>query len=32
MAAGVGIFFVYMIGFTGIALGLLYGLRFAKII
>jgi hypothetical protein len=32
MAAGVGAFFAYLIIFTGITLGLMYGLRAAKII
>lgn len=30
--ASVGVFFAYMIGFTGITLVLIYGLRFTKII
>ncbi|WP_228017346.1 hypothetical protein, partial [Synechocystis sp. LEGE 06083] len=32
MAAGVGIFIGYIAVFTGVALGLLYGLRFVKLI
>ncbi|AIE75241.1 hypothetical protein D082_27130 [Synechocystis sp. PCC 6714] len=32
MAAGVGIFIGYIAVFTGVTLGLLYGLRFVKLI
>ncbi|MFM1842712.1 MAG: hypothetical protein RLZZ490_1449 [Cyanobacteriota bacterium] len=32
MAAGVGLFIGYFAVFTGLALGLLYGLRFVKLI
>ncbi|MEB3161030.1 MAG: cytochrome B6 [Synechocystis sp.] len=32
MAAGVGLFIGYFVAFTGLALGLLYGLRFVKLI